>query len=273
MSSHVNFYASRMLSHIPRKSLNDPRPCRPSWRMRRGFTLPEMLVVIAIIAILGFILFSAAQKMIASGKTAKATANLRQIGVLTASYTADNNNCLPVLIDWTNLGLSPDNPTQPYRFWQNLIRVQAGISMRQVANIHTDPWLAELFYDPSVKKKSHPWGDFGGNDMILLGIGQPSEKNCPTQFGQTRGTPLSAIGRLSQKVIVSSAMDRPGSSWGSSWYFQGDRYASEGQASTMPKPETRHGGKALCLFADGHTEALDVVNMDSTERRKYFLRD
>ncbi len=241
--------------------------------MRRGFTLPEMLVVIAIIAILGFILFSAAQKMIASGKTAKATANLRQIGVLTASYTADNNNCLPVLIDWTNLGLSPDNPSQPYRFWQNLIRVQAGISMRQVANIHTDPWLAELFYDPSVKKKSHPWGDFGGNDMILLGIGQPSEKNCPTQFGQTRGTPLSAIGRLSQKVIVSSAMDQPGSSWGSSWYFQGDRYASEGQASTMPKPETRHGGKALCLFADGHTEALDVVNMDSSERRKYFLRD
>jgi prepilin-type N-terminal cleavage/methylation domain-containing protein/prepilin-type processing-associated H-X9-DG protein len=263
-----------MFSHFSTHPLNDLKRCRPSRRMRRGFTLPEMFVVIAIIALLAGILFSATRNMLASGKTAKATANLRQIGVLTASYTADNNNCLPVLIDWTNMGVSPDNPTQPYRFWQNLIRVQAGISIRQVANIHTDPWLPEMFYDPTVKKRSHPWGDFGVNDSIILGIGQlPPEKDCPTQFGQTRGTPLSAIGRLSQKVIVSSAMDGPGSSWGSSWYFQGDRYASEGQASIMPKPETRHGGKALCLFADGHAEALDVIKMDSAERRKYFLRD
>jgi len=29
----------------------------------------------------------------------------------------------------------------------------------------------------------------------------------------------------------------------------------------------------LCLFADGHTEALDVANMTAADRRKYFLRD
>ena len=43
--------------------------------------------------------------------------------------------------------------------------------------------------------------------------------------------------------------------------------------SSVPKPEPRHGGKTLCLFADGHTELLDTDNMTSEERRKYFQRD
>lgn len=238
-----------------------------------AFTLIELLVVIAIIAILAALAFPLANRMIAAGHTGKATANLRQIGALMASYTADNNNCLPVLIDQTDLGVGVDHPTQPFRFWQSILRHHAGMSVRQVANIHKEPWLPETFYDPAVKKMKHPWGDFGGNDSIMLGIGQPEPKNCPSQFGHTRGTPLTRIGRLSEKVIVTSAMDQPGSSWGSSWYFQGDVFASQGKESAMPKPDARHGGKALCLFADGHTEALDTDNMSPADRRKYFLRD
>jgi len=240
----------------------------------RGFTLIELLVVIAIIAILAALAFPMASRMIAAGHKGKATANLRQIGALMASYTSDNNNCLPILIDQTDLGIAPDSPTRPFRFWQNFLRVQAGLSVRKVENIHTDPWLPEMFYDPAVKKPKHPWGDFGGNDAIVLSINPwDKERDCQAQFGHTRGTPLTAIGRLSQKVIVASAMDQPGSSFGSSWYFQGDKFASDGSKSTMPKPDVRHGGKALCLFADGHTEALDVANMDRAESEKYFLLD
>jgi prepilin-type N-terminal cleavage/methylation domain-containing protein/prepilin-type processing-associated H-X9-DG protein len=235
-----------------------------------GFTLIELLVVIAIIAILAALAFPLVSRMIAAGHKGKATANLRQIAALMASYTADNNNCLPILIDNWDMGSSPDN----FRFWQNLLRLQAGMKERKVANIHKEPWLPDVFYDPAVKKQRHPWGDFGGNDSIMLGLGQsPQEKDCLHEFGQTRGTPLSSIGRLSKKVIVTSAMDQPGSSWGSSWYFQGDRFASGGSASPMPKPDARHGGKALCLFADGHTEALDTTKMSAAERREYFLRD
>lgn len=252
-----------------------PRACPPVQGTRgEGFTLIELLVVIAIIAILAALAFPLANRMIAAGHTGKATANLRQIGGLMASYTADNNNCLPLLIDQTDLGQAPDSPTKPYRFWQNFLRVQAGMSVKKVANIHKEPWLPEVFYDPAVKKQKHPWGDFGGNDSIMLGLGQsPPEKDCLHEFRQERGTPLSSIGRLSKKVIVTSAMDQPGSSWGSSWYFQGDRFASGGSASPMPKPDARHGGKALCLFADGHTEALDTTKMSAAERREYFLRD
>ncbi|NBS79917.1 prepilin-type N-terminal cleavage/methylation domain-containing protein, partial [bacterium] len=45
-----------------------------------SFTLVELLVVVAIIGLLAGLLIPVTQKAIASGKTGKATGNLRQIG-------------------------------------------------------------------------------------------------------------------------------------------------------------------------------------------------
>ena len=237
-----------------------------------SFTLVELLVVVAILGLLAGLLIPVTQKAIAAGKKGKASGYIYQIGVLINSYVPENNNCLPILINHGDMtGGSPASNPENYQFWQNIIRQHAGISKRPFTNSNTDPWLPEIFYDPTVKKNKHPWGDFGGNDSIMLGIGQPAPKDCAYNFGHTRGTPLFSIGKLSQKVIVASAMDVPGSSWGSSWYFQGIEWANQGDASQMPKPEARHVGKSLCLFADGHVEALDIKNMTSTDRKKYFV--
>jgi len=61
----------------------------------RGFTLIELLVVIGIIAILAALLIAAVSKVRSSGDIAKCASNLRQIGVATHSYIADNNGYLP----------------------------------------------------------------------------------------------------------------------------------------------------------------------------------
>jgi prepilin-type N-terminal cleavage/methylation domain-containing protein/prepilin-type processing-associated H-X9-DG protein len=246
-----------MFFHFSTHPLNDLKRCRPSWRMRRGFTLPEMLVVIAIIAILGFILFSAAQKMIASGKTAKATANLRQIGALMASYTADNNNCLPVLVHWDNYDKT---------WWQRVLSESAGLPVKDPGK-DLERRLVDCFYDPALGKGTHPYGDFGGNQAIMVDY-NPWD---PASAANKTGPRLASIGTPSKKVLVASAKIPSGVPCKGSWYFQGREWAAAGTAEAMP--DARHGGKALCLFADGHTEALDVIKMDSAERRKYFLRD
>ena len=221
---------------------------RPPLADRRGaFTLVELLVVIAIIAILAALALPAGQRMIASGQTAKATSNLRQIGGLLSSYVGDNNNRLPAAepAGWSTATNS--------KFWQNLLRMNAGMPVR--GNPDNDPWLPEIFYDPAVKKgRQHLFGCFGGNSAVMR---------------KPNGTPMSAITAPSRKVVVASAMDRSVKSrFDSSWYFDG-RTVTTGSAQADP----RHGNKALCLFVDGHTEALDITQMNVTERRKYFSLD
>lgn len=75
------------------------RPSRHSSQARnprsRGFSLVELLVVIAIIAILAALAIPAAQKMLARGSSAKCMANMKSIGAAVSSFIADNNGAFP----------------------------------------------------------------------------------------------------------------------------------------------------------------------------------
>jgi prepilin-type N-terminal cleavage/methylation domain-containing protein len=60
-----------------------------------AFTLIELLVVIAIIAVLASFATPAIGNAIERGRSAKCVSNLRQIGVATQQYIADNDNTFP----------------------------------------------------------------------------------------------------------------------------------------------------------------------------------
>ena len=66
----------------------------PSVR-RSGFTLVEMLVVIAIIAVLAALAFPAVSAMLGRGSAAKVTAGLRQAGAALSNYIGDNGMRMP----------------------------------------------------------------------------------------------------------------------------------------------------------------------------------
>jgi len=108
--------------------------------------------------------------------------------------------------------------------------------------------------------QQHLWGFFGANNAIIR----------PDSPG---GTPVTSIGSPRRKVIVASAADSTGSRIRSSWLIFGQEWVSQGEACTLPRPDPRHGGKTLCLFADGHIERLDTAKMTPAERQKYFLPD
>jgi prepilin-type N-terminal cleavage/methylation domain-containing protein/prepilin-type processing-associated H-X9-DG protein len=65
-------------------------------KVRGGFTLTELLVVMGIIAILVAISFPIYRSAIAHANIAKCSFNLRRIGAGMLSFAADNNNNLPI---------------------------------------------------------------------------------------------------------------------------------------------------------------------------------
>jgi len=71
-----------------------PRSSTPK-SFRDAFTLIELLVVIAIIAVLATLTVPAVSGAIASSKSAKCLANLRQIGVAMIGYTSENGGRFP----------------------------------------------------------------------------------------------------------------------------------------------------------------------------------
>ena len=66
----------------------------------RGFTLIELLVVISIIALLIAMLLPSLERARKAAETVLCANNLKQIGIATYSYCADNNDVLPPGWGW-----------------------------------------------------------------------------------------------------------------------------------------------------------------------------
>lgn len=77
---------------------------RVLWQQRRLFTLIELLIVIAIIAILASMLLPALNQARERGHATKCVSNLKNIGTASISYQSDNNDYLlpySVVVDGT----------------------------------------------------------------------------------------------------------------------------------------------------------------------------
>jgi prepilin-type N-terminal cleavage/methylation domain-containing protein len=84
----------------------NPKPSQmknnPTIRRQRAFTLVEVLVTITIIGVLGGVAFYAATRAKKSANSASTLSNLREIGISTAMWSADNNSFYPPAWDNTN---------------------------------------------------------------------------------------------------------------------------------------------------------------------------
>lgn len=68
---------------------------------KRGFTLLELLVVIAVISILAALLLPTLGRAKESGRSTACLSNLHQIGIALQLYVSDSQNKLPTMFDWS----------------------------------------------------------------------------------------------------------------------------------------------------------------------------
>jgi prepilin-type N-terminal cleavage/methylation domain-containing protein len=232
-----------------------------------GFTLIELLVVIVIIAILAAIAFPIIKSATRAAKSVRTVSNLRQIGMMAASYAGENNNRIPCYIDWGayNNGQPRDGKPPELFFFQRTLAEYAVAGYKY--DYSSMRPLPDCFYDPCLDGNplpQHPMGAFGVNAAIL-----PGADDCLSQFGSKLGVPVTSISHPSGKVICCSAVEV---SWSSCWFIDGKTFAENGYNPTSG-PQPRNASGAASLFADWHVEMLDVANMDQATRRRYFLPD
>ncbi len=178
----------------------------PSFRNSRGFTLVELLVVIAVMGILAALLLSALATAKERGKRAVCVNNLRQIGLGMVIYADDNND----RVVQAKRCLIPSNS-----FVQNELQPP---SIRAAATVNLDPLSTNLNVWTCPNRPNLPRFDDDGEQQWAIGyqyFGGITNWCNPAFFN---GVPSRSPVFLSQSrptwVLAADAVMRINGAWG-----------------------------------------------------------
>ena len=206
---------------------------------RAAFSLLELLIVIAIIAIFAALLLSAVIRSKSNAQQAKCLANLRQIGVGLQNFVADNH-AYPS-------GLSGTNSDNAGSWFVQLERGGFG-----AAKARSNFWSEGVWRCPSVQERTGAASrianlSYGYN---AYGVGRRSR-----EAGEAP-TPTEALGLLG-RFVSSSAMFAP---IGESEVISPSEMIAVGEShkgvffSRRAADRSRHGNRVNVTFCDGHVE-------------------
>ncbi len=257
-------------------------------RRQAGFTLIEVLVVVAIIALLISILLPSLHQARAQASGVKCLSNLKQVGIGLTMYVLAN-------ADRYAQASSPAT-MKPRRRWPDYLHRQ----MRNEEVYNCPVLTAEQklnFNKPWAHKPAKTYGGYGYNFQYLgnsrTGTADPSWQEPyfarATAIRQPAMTIAVADTRGSRKgdaskpygvdgeavyVIDPPLGSRDLGSKGSRqkndpdllWY-SGGRDPLADEDSWRSKPDDRHSGRANVMFCDGHTEPKQVNQLDGRKAR------
>ena len=233
-------------------------PMTPNRPVSFGFTLTELLVVIAVIGLLAGLGIPAVNRGLDASKAAGCANNLKQMGIAVQRFASENNGYL--LKSWFNQGpnfptendLSGGYPAADWAGWDRVVLdyLEMGSVGADGKRVYTEK-TASLCRCPADKTKGNVFSNY------LVGVGAIPNSyrfNASMQeVGQERGVKMVALSSPSKLILVVDGV------WKSYHHVRLTDAVDVGKVSKSNSNNvatTRHSGAANYLFADGHVERL-----------------
>ena len=217
-----------------------------------GFTLVELLMVIAIIGVLAALLLAVISQAKARASRIQCLNNLHQLGIGLQAFLGDNHG-YPVLLTSTNKNYTPIDTC-----WiGQLEREGVGISRPATNFYYQGIWFCPSAQWSAAVQRGIPtaagWSYYGYNiDIYGPALGP---KNPSSQFGlQGHYNPITHtyLPITESEVAVPSDMMAIGDGFDPNGLFMRRNLAD---LEELGNALTRHQGKANVVFCDGHVES------------------
>lgn len=186
----------------------------------RGFSLVELLAVVAIIGVLAALVLATLGPMRANARMAKCSANLRSIGTAFEQFAADYRGYYPAVTYNTAHTNGRVNPNKSH--WWVELKPYIGVDIKTI-------------------------GGIDGNPFAICPDGLTGMNGKMDYYFQT---PRVTIGRPSKTILAGDSKSHVLSVW------TGDPTGEQFQSSD---PQ-RHRARANYLFVDGHVETLALAD-------------
>lgn len=239
------------------------RPYPRSVRADRAFTLIELLIVVAIIAILAGILFPVFAKAREKARQASCASNLHQIGLASIQYEQDyDDHTMPAYVGGSVVGA--------YYYWWAYID-QFGNA--DPAKGLLQPYMRnqQVQSCPSFTLSTTLYGNtgYGYNSDYLSPSAYTSNTNCPNTDGY--GDCLDSIGNYYVLPVSLAKINAPGETVEMADSAQLDYSTGHLEPATFLSDPTdnyptfhgRHNGFGNVLWMDGHVAAFHPVYRSS----------
>jgi prepilin-type N-terminal cleavage/methylation domain-containing protein len=215
--------------------------------MRRGFTLIELMVVIAIISILAGLLFPVFARAKAAAKQTVCISNLRQIGGSLMLYMGDSDDIFPSAID-------PSDRNDP-QMWAQYPQYQALIPTMPYMSDVVQPYLKshEVFKCPS---------DYG---MQVLDDHFPDRLNATPSLYAEYGSSYFFRTEIAFKQLSQTSFRLPANvnvlfDGSGAWHGSSRALTTNDDFETYV--QLSPGYRYNCLFGDMHAKSLNYDQMN-----------